>query len=78
MLEVKTFVPGGRIFVSTPELRMAFTAGKDYYVVGVVHENIPPNNWSTHLLCDPAAKLLLKGEFDIQADLKLQASDLFD
>jgi hypothetical protein len=78
MLEVKTFIPGGRIFVSTPELRMAFTAGKDYYLVGVVHESIPPHEWSTHLLCDPGAKLLLNGEFDIQAQLKLQASDLFE
>ena len=78
MLEVKTFVPTGRIFVSTPELQMAFTAAKDYYLVGVVHENTSPNDWATHLLCDPGTKLLLKGEFDVQAQLKLQASDLFD
>jgi hypothetical protein len=78
MLEVKTFVPTGRIFVSTPELQMAVTSGKDYYLVGVVDKNGSPNDWATHLLCDPATKLLLKGEFDVQAQLKLQASDLFD
>jgi hypothetical protein len=77
MLEVKTFVPGGRIFVSTTELRVAFTAGEDYYLVGVVYENISPNDWSTHLLQNPASKLLINGEFVIQADLKLHASDLF-
>lgn len=77
MLEIKTFLPGGRVFVSTMELRMAFTGGNDYYLVGVVHENVPRNEWATHLLQNPAAKILIKGEFVIQADLKLQAADLF-
>jgi hypothetical protein len=77
MLEVKTFLPGGRVFVSTTELRMAFAAGSNYYLVGVVYENSARNEWSTHLLQDPASKLLINGEFVIQADLKLQAADLF-
>lgn len=44
-LEVKTFVHDGRVVVTTEELREAATSTSDYYLVGVLDDSKPENEW---------------------------------
>jgi hypothetical protein len=76
-LEVKTFTPNGRVFVSDRELQEAAVSQDDYYLVGVLDDGKPANEWSTFVICNPIDDLLAIGEFDVQATLVAPAADVF-
>lgn len=77
-LEVKTFTPNGRIFVTSTELQVAASSKDDYYLVGVLDDGRPEYDWRTFIIQNPASILLTEGEFDIQATLKASATKVFD
>ena len=77
-LEVKTFSRDGRVVVTSRELQQAAVSQEDYYLVGVLDDGGPENDWPTFSICNPAATLLSKGEFDIQAKLQAPAAEVFE
>jgi len=77
-LEVKTFTIDGRVVVTVPELRAAAVSRGDYYLVGVLDDGKPENEWLTFIISDPIQLLLSRGEFDIEATLRAPASDIFE
>jgi len=78
MLEIKTFTPNGRVFVTITELREAAAGRADYYLVGVLDDGKPEHEWTTIIIPDPIDILLTKGTFDIEATLRASASDIFE
>ncbi len=76
-LEIKTFAINGRVVVSSSELRAAAIFQNDYYLVGVLDDGMPENQWRTSLVCNPLSRLLNNGEFDIDATLNAPAMELF-
>ena len=77
-VEVKTFTIGGRVIVTTEELREAAASRGDYYLLGVLDDGSPPTGWGTFSTRDPFADLISKGKLAIRAKLELPAGDVFD
>jgi hypothetical protein len=76
-LEVKTFTIDGRVFVGSAELQAAAANQDDYYLVGVLDDGKPEYEWRTFLIPNPISTLLGRGEFDVEATLHAQASEIF-
>lgn len=76
-LEIKTFAPGGRVVLSSAELRAAAIGQGDYYLVGILDDGGAPSGWRTYILCDPLDKLLAQGEMDVDAKLVASADVIF-
>jgi hypothetical protein len=78
-LEIKTFSPNGRVFVSSNELQAAAEDSENYYLIGVLFdESKSPREWLTYIVHNPLELLLIKGEFDVEARLKVEAMNLFE
>ena len=77
-LEVKTFSSDGYVIVTNRELQEAAASQDDYYLVGVLDDGKPENEWQTFMIRNPIRILLSEGEFDIQARLYARAGDLFE
>lgn len=77
-VEVKTFTIDGRVVVTASELHAATASRGDYYLVGVLDDGKPENEWRTFMISDPIQVLLSTGDFDIEATLHASASDVFE
>lgn len=77
-LEVKTFIRGGRVILSSRELQEAAISKDDYYLIGVLEDENPPSKWTAFTVRNPINILLMKGEFDIDTKLQVTAANLFD
>jgi hypothetical protein len=77
-LEIKTYAPNGRVFVTSNELREAAVGRTNYHLVGVLDDGKPEHEWTTTIILDPIDTLLTEGTFDIEATLKASASAIFD
>lgn len=77
-LEIKTCTPDGQVFVTSSELQEAATAKGDFYLVGVLDDGRPENEWDTVVVPDPLDVLLTVGAFDIEATLRAAAAEVFD
>jgi hypothetical protein len=78
-IEVKTFTRNGYVSVTSNELKVAASKGKDYYLIGVLaEESEGPHLWQTSQLQDPILKLIADGTFRIHAELRTSAAQLFD
>jgi len=78
MVEVKTFVRNGRIFITSRELHTAAENGSKYLLVGVLDDEQKKDRWSAvEVVFDPLGILLKKGEFDALIKLQIPAKDVF-
>ena len=76
-VEVKTFLPRGRIFMSKKELQAAATAESDYVLIGFVESGLP-EQWQSAIIRNPISLLLSVGQFELDAKLQASAKDVFD
>ena len=76
-LEVKTFVPDGRVVITTSELQAAAAHRSDYYLVGVVDTGGSPSMWETRILKDPLQRLLANGEVRVDMQVAAPANVVF-
>jgi hypothetical protein len=76
-LEVKTFVPRGRVVVPLRELLEARASGRAYYLVGLCDDGGPPSGWQAFVLCDPIERLLRLGGFQLEAKVEAPSETLF-
>jgi len=77
-LEVKTFLPNGRVIVTTDELCEAAASGADYFLLGVLDDGGPATRWKTMLIRNPFPTLVKRGKLTIKTKLEAPASDVFD
>jgi len=77
-IEVKTFTRDGHIVVTSRELQEAATSNDGYFLVGVLDNGGPENEWKTYIRQNPIDILLMKGEFDIDTRLQSSANEIFD
>ena len=77
-IEVKTFADNGRVVVTSKELREAASSRADYYLIGILEDENPAQQWRTFCTPDPIGLLLAKGELELQAELAVRADILFD
>ena len=77
-MEVKTFSSDCYVIVTNRELQEAAASHDDYYLVGVLDDGKPENEWQTFMIRNPIRILLSEGEFNIQARLYARAGDLFE
>jgi hypothetical protein len=76
MVEIKTFLPSGRVVLSGNELRAAATGGLDYYLIGFL-ESGQVELWASHILQNPLNQLLERGQFDLDVTLQAKANEVF-
>jgi hypothetical protein len=76
-LEVKTFVPDGRVVVSLREVREALQSRENYYLVGLSDDGGPATTWQTMILRDPAERLVSIGTFALETVLEAPAREVF-
>lgn len=76
-LEVKTFVPEGRVVVSLRELQEAQAGQRGYYLVGLCDNGETPDSWPTYILQDPIGRLLRLGDFQFGAMLEALSVAIF-
>jgi hypothetical protein len=50
---------------------------EDYYLLGLLDDGMPSQNWRSLLIRNPLQILLATGEFDIQAKLVAPAKAIF-
>lgn len=78
-LEVKTFLQGGRVIVTSRELQASAEFKNDYYLVGVLdNDSSEHDRWKTFLIRDPLRYLLSLGQFIVDAKLQVNADELFE
>ena len=77
-VELKTFTKDGRIVLTSTELQQAAATREAYYLVGLLDDGGPPEQWHGHVIQNPIGKLLTLGQFDIQATLQAVAANIFD
>ncbi len=76
-VEVKTFVPHGRIFMLDKELQIAAAEQEGYFLVGLM-ESGPADQWQSSIVRNPISLLLKLGQFEIDTKLQASATDVFD
>jgi hypothetical protein len=76
-LEIKTFSSDGRVVVTSNELREAAASGDEYYLIGVLDNGKPENEWNTFLIQNPINLLLSQGTLDLEAKLQVSAREIF-
>jgi hypothetical protein len=76
-VEVKTFLPNGRIVLSANEVRAAAFGGDTYYLVGLIDSG-PAPAWDSRILQNPISRLLERGSFDVDVKLEATAVSIFD
>lgn len=77
-VELKTFSRDGRVVLTSTELQEAAATRDAYYLVGLLDDGGPPEQWQGHVIQDPIGKLLTVGQFDIQATLQAVVATIFD
>jgi hypothetical protein len=77
-LEVKTFIFGGQVIMTSSELQAAASHKEDFYLVGLLDNGNQENEWKAFLLPNPLILLLDEGEFDVQPRLHIPAKKVFD
>jgi hypothetical protein len=78
MLEVKTFAEKGRIIFTGGELQVAANRRNDYYLIGVLDDGRPEQEWKAFLLPDPFKELVITGKLVSHYELQIVAADVFE
>jgi hypothetical protein len=76
-LEVKTFIPGGRVVITLRELQEAYASRERYYLLGLIDDGHPSTEWRAVIRKDPIEHLLKVGSFELDAKLEATAEKLF-
>jgi hypothetical protein len=76
--EIKTFLANGHVYLTVRELQQASASGASYYLVGVLDDGGPAQDWKTFIIRNPLEHLLHHGKFDYEARLEAAAAELFN
>ena len=73
-------ITGGKLGCrpTSTELQEAAATRDAYYLVGLLDDGGPPEQWQGHVIQNPIGKLLTLGQFDIQATLQAVVATIFD